>query len=99
PGRRSDADQSALGRRRSRGLLADYAEVVGRFQIGDPVVEKWDAVRRAEAIQFVEPDRALAEPVSEVLEEQLESTGRVHLDDACRLSPRVPHGMRNSARL
>ena len=37
-------------------LLADDAQVVGRFELGDPVVEELDAVRFAQAIQFVEPD-------------------------------------------
>jgi hypothetical protein len=46
-----------------------------------------DAVRLAKAIQLVEPDRPLAQPVSEVLEEELEPTRRVELDEACRLGP------------
>ncbi len=80
-------------------LLADDAQVVGGFELGDPVVEEFDAVRFAQAIQFVESDGALAQPVSEVLEEELESTRRVHLDEACRLWPRVPHGVGDPARL
>jgi hypothetical protein len=58
-----------------------------------------DAVRLAKAIQFVEPDRPLAQPVSEVLEEELEPTRRVELDEACRLGPRVPHRVGDPARL
>ena len=38
-------------------LLADEAQVVGRFEVGNPVVEETYAVRPAKAIQFVEPDR------------------------------------------
>jgi hypothetical protein len=41
-------------------LLADDAQVVGRFELSDPIVEELDAVRPAQAIQFVEPDRSLA---------------------------------------
>ena len=37
-------------------LLADEAKVVGRFEVGNPVVEETDAVRLAKAIQLVEPD-------------------------------------------
>jgi hypothetical protein len=53
-------------------LHADDAQVVGRFEVGNPVVEETDTVRFAKAIQFVEPDRPLAQPLSEVLEEQLD---------------------------
>jgi hypothetical protein len=40
--------------------FADEAQVVGRFELGNPVVEETDAVRLTKAIQFVEPDRPLA---------------------------------------
>src|SRR5512144_2024714 len=83
---------------RVSALLADEAQVVGRFEVGNPVVEKTDTVRLAKAIQFVEPDRPLAQPLSEVLEEELEPTWRVQLDDTCRLGPRVPHSMGDPAR-
>src|SRR5215475_3046880 len=79
-------------------LFADEAQVVGRFEVGNPVVEETDAMRLAKAIQLVEPDRPLAQPLSEVLEEELEPTWRVQLDDACRLGPRVPHGVWDPAR-
>jgi hypothetical protein len=79
-------------------LLADEAQVVGRFEIGNPVVEEADAVRLAKAIQFVEPDRPLPQPLSEVLEEELEPTRRVQLDDTCGYGPCVPHGVGDSAR-
>ena len=55
-------------------LLADEAQVVGRFEVGNPVVEETDAVRPTKAIQFVEPDRPLAQALSEVLEQELEPT-------------------------
>lgn len=45
-------------------LLADDAQVVGRFEVGNPVVEETDTVRLAKTIQFVEPDRPLAPPLS-----------------------------------
>jgi hypothetical protein len=80
-------------------LLADDAQVVGRFEVGNPVVEETDTVRPAKAIQFVEPDRPLAQPLSEVLEEKLEPAWSVQLDDACRLGARVPHGVGDAARL
>ena len=80
-------------------LLADDAQVVSRFEVGNPVVEETDTVRPAKAIQFAEPDRPLAQPLSEILEEELEPTWRVQLDDACWLGPRVPHGMGDPARL
>jgi hypothetical protein len=56
-------------------------------------------VRLAKAIQFLEPDRPLEQPLSEVFEKELEPTWRVHLDEACRLGPRVPHGVGDPARL
>src|SRR5262249_44265185 len=74
-------------------LLADEAQVVSRFEVGNPVVEKTDAVRLAKAIQFVEPDRSLAQALSEVLEEELKPTWRVQLDDARGFTPPVPHGV------
>ena len=40
-------------------LLADEAQVVGRFEVRNPVVEETNAVRLAKVIQFVEPDRPL----------------------------------------
>jgi hypothetical protein len=45
-------------------LLADDAQVVGRLEVGNPVVEETDAVRPAKAVQFIEPDRPLAQPLS-----------------------------------
>jgi len=80
-------------------LLADDAQVVGRFEVGNPVVEETDTMWLAQPIQFVEPDGSLAQALSEVLEEELEPAWRVQLDDACRLGPRVPHGVGDTARL
>jgi aryl-alcohol dehydrogenase-like predicted oxidoreductase len=40
-------------------------------------------VRLAKAIQLIKPGRPLAHPVSEVLEEELEPTRGVQLDEAC----------------
>jgi hypothetical protein len=66
-------ERAALRRGPVRGgLLADDTHVVGRLEVGDPVVEETDTVRLAKAIQFVEPDRPLAQPLAEVLEEELE---------------------------
>lgn len=69
---------SARHRGRSRApralaseLLSHNAQVVGGFEVWDPVVEEADAVRLAEAIQLVDPDRPAAQPLSEALEEQL----------------------------
>ena len=47
-------------------LLADNAQVVFGFEVLDPVIEEADAVRLAKLIQFVEPDRLLAQPIPEV---------------------------------
>src|SRR5574341_121457 len=80
-------------------LFADKAQAVGRFEVGNPVSKESDAGRRAEAVQFVEPNRSLVQPLAEVLEEALEPTWRVQLDDARRLGTRVPHGVRDAAGL
>src|SRR5262245_30239565 len=80
-------------------LLADEAQVVGRFEVGNPVVEEPDTMRRTQAIQFVKPDRPSAQALAEVLEEALEPPWRIQLDEACGLGPRVPHGVGDSARL
>ena len=53
PGRLKAPGRKALGRCAPE-LLADEAQVVGRLEVGDPVVEEADAVRLAKAIQFIE---------------------------------------------
>ena len=60
------SDESPSPSNPSLGLFADDPQVIGGFQVGNPVVEEPDAVRLAKAIQFLEPDRPLTQPVSEV---------------------------------
>ena len=71
----------------------------GGFEIRDPVVNEADPVWLAKAIQLVEPDQPLGQSVSEVLEEELESTRRAKLEEACRVGSGVPHGVGDPARL
>ena len=56
-------------------LPADEAQVVGRFEVANPVVEETDAVRLAKAIQFVESDRPLAPALSKSLKKSSNPPG------------------------
>ena len=53
----------------------------------------------SEAVQLIEPERTVAKAFVEDLEEELESTWRVHLDDPGWVGTRVPHGVGDAPRL